>query len=94
MRIRTHLPNSITKNRSPQMNIAEEKMNDLINTLMYLPGWPEQGTHGPAPEFPLEVTMIVETTRAGDMGEMRHPGTTMLFRWWPDHRIPPESKPV
>lgn len=93
-RIRTHLPNSITKGRSPQSDRIEEKMQELAEALYGLDGWPMQGTHGPDHEPIYEVTMFVETRRAGNHGEMRHPGTQLLFRWWPEHFVPPESKVV
>lgn len=93
-RIRTQRPNSITKDRSPQMDRVEKKMQELAEALYALDGWPEEGTHAPMGEPIYELTMFVETRRSGDQGEQRHPGTQLLFRWWPEHFVPPESKVV
>ena len=94
MKIRTHMPNTITKGRSPETDLVEQKMQELAKALYALPGWPMEGTHGPSPEHIYEVTILLETRRTGNHGEQRHPGTQMLFRWWPEHFVPPEAKVV
>jgi hypothetical protein len=92
-RIETRPFNSITKGRSFEMDRVEEAMEALMQAMMMLPGWPELGNHGPIPDYASEITLIVETTGGPwDHGRQRHPGTEMVFRWWPDGFVPPESQ--
>ena len=92
--IEIHAINSVTDGRDPCTDQVNEAMNQLADSLLGLTGWPTEGTHGPSHEKIVDITMMVETTRSGDHGEQRHPGHTIIFRWWPEYFVPPESKVV